>query len=240
MKINIHKSGNRSFRDYGWLKTWHSFNFADYFNPLRERFGIIRVLNDEIIEPDSSFDPHEHKNMEILLLPLNGELKFKDHAGIISTVMQDEVLIVSAGSGINYSFGNNSDSQPLEILQIWLFPKIKDIEPRYQCLQFNERERKGKFQVIVSPEIISDVLWINQQTWISRIDLYNGQSIQYHLQKDNNILMIFVIDGSIHLTGGEDVTANRRDTLEVTEINDHVDLIASDDAKLLFIEVPVD
>lgn len=240
MKINIHKSEDRAFADYGWLKTWHSFNFADYFNPLRERFGVIRVLNDEIITPGNSFDLHEQKNLEIIIIPLKGEIKYLDQSGNKSILYHDDVQINSAGSGIVYSFGNNSESLPLEILQIWLFPKIKNIKPRIQCLQFNERERHGKFQMLVSPDVISDVLWINQETWISRIDLKGGQSIKYNLQKDENVLLIFVIEGSIQLTGDDGIFAKQRDSLEITDIDGPVELIASLDAKLLFLDVPFD
>lgn len=240
MKINIHKSSDRPFADYGWLKTRHSFNFADYFNPLRERFGIIRVLNDEIIEPGCGFDMQEQKNLEILLLPLNGELKYQDQTGNKTILSHEEALIISAGAGIIHAFGNNSESLPLEVLQIWLFPNVKDIEPRIQCLQFNSRERKGKLQVIASPEIISDVLWINQHAWISRIDLKRSQSIKYNLNKESNVLLIFVIEGSIHLTDDKDIVANHRDSLEITEIDGPIEILASLDAKLIFLDVPID
>lgn len=240
MRINIHKSNDRAFADYGWLKTRHSFNFADYFNPIRERFGVIRVLNDEIIEPGCGFYIHEQKNLEILLLPLNGELKYQDQTETKTTVGHDEALIISAGAGIIHAFGNNSESLPLEVLQIWLFPKVKDIEPRIQCSQFNARERKGKLQLIASPEIISDVLWINQYAWISRIELKKNQSYKYSLHKESNVLLIFVIEGSIQLMGDSDMVGYHRDSLEITEIDGPIEILASLDANLLIFDVPID
>mgnify|MGYP000846018902 CR=1 FL=1 len=240
MKAGIHRANYRYFADYGWLKTWHSFNFADYFNPLRERFGVIRVLNDEVIAPGKGFDMHEYKNLEILLFPLNGELKYQDQSGHESTLSQDEVQIISAGSGITFAFGNNSNSLPLEIIQIWLFPKIKNINPRIQCLQFNERERHGKFQLIASPEVISDVLWINQQTWISEIDLLKGQSASYNIQKANNVIFIFVITGSILFGSNEDMEARQRDSVEITDIDGPWEFIANQDSKLLLVDAPRD
>ncbi len=240
MKINIHRANERFFADYHWLKTWHSFNFADYFNPLRERFGVIRVFNDEVMEPGKGFDMHEQKNLEIVLIPLIGELKYQDQIGNEFTLGPDDVQIISAGSGINYSIGNNSNTLSLEIIQIWLFPKIKSINPRIQCLQFNERERRGKFQMVASPEVISDVLWINQQTWISKIDLNKSQSVSYNLHNDSNVLFVFVIQGSIHLAFNEEKEAGKRDSMEISDIDGLVKFIANQDSKLLLIEAPLD
>jgi quercetin 2,3-dioxygenase len=245
MKVHIHKATERGYADYGLVKSFHSFNFADYFNPVREKFGVIRVLNDEVMEPGGMFEMHEHKNLEILIMPLKGELVQVDNHGNKSIIASDEVQIISAGSGIQHSIGNNSGIELAEILQIWLFPKLKNTEPRCQVLQFPDSDRDSKLQKIFSPALISDILWINQNAWLSRIDLKKGNSFEYSLMKNGNYVMVFVIEGSIILqdyidSDREMNVAMRRDSIEIKELKQNFTITAKSDCSLLFIDAPPD
>lgn len=237
MKINIHKSHERGYADFGWLKTWHGYNFATYFNPLREKFGVVRVLNDDILEAGASFEMHPHANLEIVTIPLSGTLELNDASGASYKLNNEEVLIISAGSGITHAEANYSDYEPVHYLQIWVFPKIKNIQPRIQKLSFNKEERRGRFQQIVSPELISDVLWINQDVWISRIDIDQPYQGEYNLNKEGNMLLLFVIYGEVTM-GGEKSTD--RDIVEISEIDKAITFTAIQKTSLLFIETPVD
>lgn len=237
MNINVHKSAERAYADHGWLKNWHSFNYADYFDPLRERFGVIRVINDYILSADQSFEMHPHSNMEIITIPLKGSLQDIDSHGHVTEINEGDVQIISAGSGITHSESNNSKEESVSFIQIWIFPKIKGIQPRYQQLSFSRKERAGRFQQLVSPEIISDVLWINQDAWISRIDIENEKMHTYNLHRDDNVLFILVIEGRVEIEGKE---ANRRDSIEILDINNSIKIEASSKAQLLFIETPLD
>lgn len=245
MKVHIHRAIERGYADYGWVKTFHSFNFADFFNPVREKFGVIRVLNDEVWDPGGKFEMHEHKNLEIIIIPLRGKLVQDDINKNKSIITSDEVQIISAGTGLQHSIGNNSRSDFAEVLQIWLFPKVKNTEPRYQVLQFPASDREGKLQKIVSPSLISDILWINQDAWVSRIDMKAGSSFEYNLMKNENYVLVFVLEGSVILkydSSGvqQSYSAGRRDSIELQEILQALTLTAQSDCSLLFIDAPPD
>lgn len=245
MKVIIHKATERGFADYGWIKTYHSFNFADYFNPVREKFGVIRVLNDEVMEPGGRFEMHELKNLEIIIMPLKGVLEQEDNDGTKSLISPGEVQIISAGSGIRHSIGNASQTELAEVIQVWLFPKIKNTEPRYQVLQFPASDRQGKLQKIVSPSFISDILWTNQDAWISRTDLKTGGSLKYQLMKNENYILVFVLEGSVVLENysnglHERFEAGRRDSMELQQTGQEINLTALTDCNLLIIDAPPD
>jgi redox-sensitive bicupin YhaK (pirin superfamily) len=204
---------------------------------LRERFGVIRVLNDHVISAGGSFDKHTHINMEIITIPLDGTLHHIDSNNHVTEINKGDVQVISAGSGVTHAESNNHSDKPLSFLQIWIFPKIKGIEHRQQQLSFSSKERMGKFQQLVSPEIISDVLWINQDAWISRIDISDNTTCTYKLHHDDNMLMIFVIEGQVIIEGK---LASRRDSIEISSINHEIQLRANSNAELLFIEVALD
>jgi redox-sensitive bicupin YhaK (pirin superfamily) len=235
MKINIHKNEERGSHDYGWLKSKHCFSFGDYFNPVREDFGVVRVLNDEIIEPDSYFSPHHQKNLEVILLPLRGSLAYRSENGFKATVGIDEVLAVSTGSGIDHSFGNPSLDEKLELIQIWIYSRIKGIEPRIQMLLFPTAERNNKLQIIAEPNYISDVLWINQEVRISRINLSPDSALIYKVNDPANQLLIFILNGNVRFSNLE-TEIKSRDTIEVTEIREDIRIIAAQPSDLLIIE----
>ncbi len=167
MKKTIYKADSRGHSDHGWLKTNFSFSFADYYNPERIRFGMLRVLNDDTIQPGMGFGTHPHDNMEIVTIPLKGELAHKDSTGGKGIIKANEIQAMSAGSGVTHSEFNNSQTDEVSLLQIWVFPKEKNIEPRYDQKTFNPEERKNILKTVVSPDKNSDALWINQDAYFS-------------------------------------------------------------------------
>lgn len=215
MNINLHRSINRGHVNNDRLQIWHSFSYATYFNPLRDRFGVIRVLNEEVMSGGSKFDSHVHRNMEILTIPLSGAYEHIDDEGSSVTVQSDEVLLISAGTGIHHIEGNYSLQDPLVFLQIWLFPKVKGINPRLERLTFSSQDRSGKLQLIASPNKAPGGLFINQDAWLHRIDLPPGAHYTYSLHKENQVVMMFVIEGSIMV---DRYKAERGDSLEISNI----------------------
>lgn len=167
MKIIVHKAGSRGFADHGWLKSNHTFSFANYYNPERIRFGTLRVLNDDIIEGGSGFGEHPHDNMEIISIPVYGALEHKDSMGNKKVIHDNEVQVMSAGRGVYHSEYNHSKSDDANFLQVWIFPKEKDIDPGYAQREFNENDLKNNLRLLVSPDKNTDTLWINQDAYIS-------------------------------------------------------------------------
>jgi len=231
----IHKANTRGYFNHGWLKTFHTFSFAGYYDKSRVHFGMLRVLNDDIILPGEGFGTHPHDNMEIVTIPIYGEVAHKDSTGHEEVIRPNEVQIMSAGSGLMHSEYNASAENELNLLQIWVFPKERDITPRYDQKMFNPELMKNSFLTLVSPEKSDDTLWINQDSYFSIGILDKGKTSEYKIKKNGNGLYIFVMNGS--LTAGGDVLENR-DGMGLEEINS-VNIKANEDSKILLIEVPM-
>jgi len=235
MKKTIYRAGDRGHANHGWLDAHHSFSFTNYYDPSKIRFGVLRVLNDDIIQPGMGFGTHPHDNMEIVTIPLKGELAHKDSTGNKGVITPNEVQIMSAGSGLTHSEYNNSKTEPINLLQIWVFPKEKDIEPRYEQKLFNPEERKNKFKTIVSPEKKSDAMWINQDAYFSVGSLDAGHKIDYKIQNKKNGLYIFLIDGEIDVNG-EKLT--KRDAIGLEDI-ESVEIVSIENSEVLLIDLPM-
>jgi redox-sensitive bicupin YhaK (pirin superfamily) len=234
MKTIEHKSSSRGYMDHGWLKTNHSFSFANYHNPEKMRFGLLRVLNDDYLAGGKGFGFHPHDNMEIITIMLEGELRHQDSMGNSEVLRENEVQVMSAGSGIQHSEFNNLPDKELNLLQIWIYPEKKDIKPTYAQTIFLSDDRIDKWQRIVSP-IGNDGLTINQQAYISRIELSEGKEISYDFHSSANGAYIFVISGNIRI--GESVL-NTRDSLGIWEANS-IEIKAENNSDILLIEVPM-
>src|SRR5512144_1799377 len=167
MKTIIHKADSRGLASHGWLESRHTFSFANDYNPDRVRFGLLRVLNDDIVQPGMGFGTHPHDNMEIISIPLYGELAHKDSMGKKEVIKVNDVQLMSAGTGITHSEFNNSEKDIVNFLQIWIFPKLKDISPRYDQLTINPAEKRNKMLTVISPEKNNGTLWINQDAYLS-------------------------------------------------------------------------
>ena len=235
MKLTVHKAAYRGHADHGWLNTWHSFSFANYYNPDRIHFGALRVLNDDTIQAGMGFGTHPHDNMEIITIVLDGELAHKDSMGNGSVIRPGEVQVMSAGTGIQHSEFNHSKVNEASLLQIWVFPDKKNVEPRYGQAEFAGEEMNGKWRTVVSPDGKDDSLWIHQQAWFSLGVFEPGSTISYTLKKSDSLVYLFLISGE--LTVGSE-TLNQRDALGIEEIKGPISMKTNKASKILVMEVP--
>ena len=235
MKLTVHRSGCRGHADHGWLKTWHTFSFAGYYNPDRMHFGALRVLNDDIVQAGMGFGKHPHDNMEIITIVLEGELEHKDSMGNGSVIRPGEVQVMSAGTGIQHSEFNHSSDNEVNLLQIWVFPDQKNVEPRYGQTKFDESDMKGKWKNVVSPDGAGNSLWIHQQAWFSLGEFKPDETISYQLKKPGNVIYLFLISGEI---GFEAETLYQRDALGLEDIDKEVILKTKKDSRILIMEIP--
>lgn len=237
MKINVHESKTRGHANHGWLDTHHTFSFAQYYNPERIQFGKLRVLNDDIVAGGNGFGAHPHDNMEIISIPLEGDLEHRDSMGTKSVIKTNEVQVMSAGSGIVHSEYNASSSERVNFLQIWIMPKLRNIAPRYDQKTIQLEEQKNEIVRVISPmEDSHDSLKINQDAYMSMTLLEKGKSINYEMQGANNGLYVFVISGSADFSGQ---ILGMRDGAEFTELSD-LTIEAKENSRVLLIEIPMD
>lgn len=235
IKTIIHRAKTRGYFDHGWLKTHHTFSFAGYYDKSRVHFGMLRVINDDVIAPGKGFETHPHDNMEIVTIPLSGSLAHKDSMGHEEIISENEVQVMSAGSGLTHSEYNASDMEEVGLLQIWVFPKEHDTEPRYDQKIFDPFLMKNTILTVVSPEKYENALWINQDAYFSLSELNAGIDIEYKIKRDGNGVYIFVINGTISIEGG---TLESRDGIGLEGI-ESVKIKAESGSKILFIEVPM-
>lgn len=235
MEKIIHKADSRGHFDYGWLKTYHTFSFSNYHDPKRVNFGMLRVLNDDTIEGGQGFGTHPHNDMEIVTVPLEGALAHKDSTGGEGVIYPDEIQVMSAGTGILHSEFNHLNDGTTKLLQLWIFPDKKGHEPRYNQKFFDSEERKNKLQFIVTPEKNNDNLWLNQDAYLSRIDLDKSNSLNYKIHTKGNGAYIFLIDGEIKVA---DETLSKRDGIGIRDA-DEFTISATNNSQLLIIEVPM-
>ncbi len=237
MKRVLHKADTRGLADHGWLQSRHTFSFANYHNPERMGFGLLRVLNDDIVQPSKGFDTHPHKNMEIVSIPISGELRHQDSMGNTQHIRAGEVQIMSAGTGITHSEYNGSDSELVAFLQIWVLPKFQNIEPRYGQQLFSYNDRKNKFQVVVSPDKDSsnNAIRINQDAWFLQGDFDTGQTGSYRIKREGNGMYFFVIEGTVTIA---DEQLQRRDAIGFEDAT-KIDFEVAENCQLLIIDVPM-
>lgn len=231
----LHKADTRGHADHGWLNAYHSFSFASWYNPDRVQFGALRVLNDDTIAAGMGFGTHPHDNMEIITIPLEGDLAHKDSMGNAETIKTGDVQVMSAGTGIQHSEFNPNADRRTKLFQIWLFPKVRNVEPRYQQITLDTTEQKNNFAQILSPNPDDAGVWIHQDAWFHLADFDAGFEKQYELKKEGNGLYAFVISGNITIDGQELET---RDGLGITDFKT-LDIKASTDAKFLLMEIPM-
>ncbi len=235
MKTVFHPATERGFNSFGWLKSYHSFSFGQFHDAEKMNFGLLRVLNDDHVEASMGFGTHGHANMEIVSIPLNGALKHNDSTGREEIIKSGDVQIMSAGSGIKHSEYNASKTEPVDFLQIWVFPKIEDIEPRYEQKSFDEKDKLNTFLTVVSPNQDDKAIWINQDAWFSLSNMDADVSLDYELHGANNGVYVFVLEGELSI---EDKFLGKRDALAIYEI-EKVNITAKTNAKVLVIEIPM-
>jgi redox-sensitive bicupin YhaK (pirin superfamily) len=235
MKTVLHEADARGRAEHGWLDSRHTFSFADYYDPERLGFGVLRVINDDIVAPGAGFGTHSHANMEIVSVPLSGSLRHEDSMGHTQVIRQGEVQIMSAGTGISHSEYNASDRDPVNFLQIWIIPKKPDITPRYGQQEFPAEKRENRFQTIVAPDSENGAVWINQDAWFSLGHFSGGRREAYPLRSNGNGVYVFVLEGGAEVAGAR---LGRRDGLGITEARE-IEIAADTDCELLVIEVPL-
>lgn len=237
MNTVLHKANTRGHANHGWLDTHHSFSFANYYNPDRMNFGVLRVLNDDRVAPGRGFGTHPHDNMEIISIPLDGDLEHKDSMGNVAVIKKGDVQVMSAGTGIMHSEYNRNADQEVKFLQIWLFPKTQNVTPRYDQISLNSMaETKGLYQIL-SPSQNDQGVWIHQDAWfhLGRFDQQDSET--YHLNKADNGVYTFVLEGSVEIEGQ---TLEKRDGFGVWNVSEINIRAMSDDARILLMEVPME
>lgn len=235
MKTILQRASERGSADHGWLKPNFYFSFANYYNPEKVHFGLLRVLNDDFIAGGGKFHTHPHDNMEIVTIPLSGAVHHKDNAGGEGIIKEGDVQIMSAGSGVQHSEANASADDELNLFQIWVFPKEKNIKPRYDQRTFDVNDRTNNWQVVVSPKEEDKALWINQDARFALTKLEAGKTIEYKNAFKGNGVYLVVVNGSVKV--GDEVL-NKRDSLGVYD-TDSFSITASEDAELMAVEVPM-
>jgi len=235
MKTIVYPAKERGHANFGWLDSYHSFSFGEFRDPKKVHFGALRVVNDDNIAGGGGFGTHPHDNMEIVTIPLEGQLAHKDSTGNEGIIRKGDVQIMSAGTGIRHSEYNASKTDAAKLLQIWVFPKQKNIKPAYGQKTFDLKDRKNNWQTVVSPDASELALNINQDARFSLVDLDAGKSISYQMKWENAGVYLFVIEGE--LKAGSD-SLSRRDALGISE-TDQINLEAVSDTQLLAIEIPL-
>ena len=235
-KIVLHKAATRGHANHGWLDSYHTFSFAGYHNPDRMNFGVLRVLNDDKIDPAMGFGMHRHDNMEIISIPLKGDLEHKDSMGNTGIIKRGDIQVMSAGSGIQHSEYNHSQNNVTEFLQIWVFPNKRNVEPRYDQITLNENDRQNKFQQILSPAPDDEGVWIHQNAWFHIGQFDKDVSSEYQIKERGNGVYVFIISGSATVEGQE---LDRRDGMGIWDINELKVTSNAPQTEILLMEVPM-
>lgn len=235
MKKIIHRADTRGFADHGWLKSFHTFSFANYRNAERMNFGLLRVLNDDTVAAGMGFGEHPHDNMEIVSIALKGSLEHQDSMGNKTIIKPNEVQIMSAGTGVRHSEYNHSKEEEVKFLQIWVFPKEKNIKPRYEQKTFSPEDKKNKLKTVVSPDHTGGSITINQDAYFSLGILDKGTIVNYKVNKSGNGVYLFVLEGTLEV--GDEIL-NRRDGMGISE-TESFDVKATSSAEVLLMEVPM-
>jgi quercetin 2,3-dioxygenase len=235
MKFILHPSNERGYANHGWLKANHSFSFAGWYDPEKIHFGALRVLNDDIVAPKMGFSTHPHDNMEIITIPLSGELKHKDSMGNGSVIHAGEVQVMSAGTGVHHSEFNSSMREELNLFQIWIFPNKREVEPRYDQIRYDLSGVKNSFLQVMSPDPNDDGTWIHQDAWIHLAETDANTNLNYPIKREGNGAYIMVIEGSATIAGQE---LNKRDAIGVWETS-NIEFHTNEATKLMVIEVPM-
>ncbi|MBE9600867.1 pirin family protein [Pedobacter sp. MC2016-24] len=232
----LHKENSRGHANHGWLDAHHTFSFAGYYNPERVNFGALRVLNDDRIDGGMGFGTHPHDNMEIITIPLTGALAHKDSLGTSSVIQHGDIQVMSAGTGVQHSEFNASDSEPVKLLQIWLFPNQKNVTPRYDQLTLDVAERHNNFQQILSPDANDQGVWIHQDAWFSLGKFDQDFETSYTIKKEGNGVYVFIINGSVEIDGQR---LDQRDGMGVWDTTAIQFKSLSQNAEVLLMDVPM-
>lgn len=235
MKQVLHKADTRGEANHGWLYSKHTFSFGNYYNPERINFGALRVLNDDVVEAGMGFGRHPHDNMEIISIPLEGDLEHKDSMGNTAVIKRGDIQVMSAGTGIFHSEYNKNSDHKVKFLQIWVFPNKKNVSPRYDQITLNEEDRHNRFQQILSPNPDDDGVWIHQDAWFHLGKLDEGFQLDYTLKQKGNGVYAFVINGQVTINYQ---ALSTRDGFGIWDV-DQLTIRSDSASELLLMEVPM-
>lgn len=232
----LHKADTRGHADHGWLSSHHTFSFANYYNPERMQFGALRVFNDDKVAGGRGFDAHPHDNMEIISIPLEGDLEHKDNLGNTEIIRQGDVQVMSTGTGVFHSEYNANKDRPVSFLQIWLFPNQLNVTPRYDQISLDIKDKKNQLQQIISPDKNDAGTWIYQDAWFNMGLFDKGKEVDYRVKKEGNGVYVFVLSGSFTIDGQAVAT---RDGIGVSGAENISIVATGDNAELLIMDVPM-
>ncbi len=231
----LHKADSRGHANHGWLNSYHSFSFANYYNPERINFGVLRVLNDDTVAPGMGFGTHPHNNMEIISLPLSGALEHKDSMGNTAVIKEGEIQVMSAGTGVSHSEYNKNKDEEVKFLQIWVFPNQKNVSPRYDQITIGELLTPNEFSQVLSPHAEDQGVWIHQDAWFHIGAFDSPTETHYPLKKEGNGVYAFILEGSAVIDGQE---MEKRDGLGLTDTNSF-GVSAEAGTRILLMELPM-
>tara|TARA_B110000977_G_scaffold200712_1_gene292249 strand:+ start:184 stop:897 length:714 start_codon:yes stop_codon:yes gene_type:complete len=235
MKKAFHAANTRGNANHGWLNANHSFSFANYHNPERMNFGALRVLNDDTIAAGMGFGTHPHENMEIITIPLEGDLEHKDSMGNIGVINEGEIQVMSAGTGVHHSEYNKNADQAVKVLQLWVFPKKQNVTPRYDQMSVRDLKKPNDFYQVLSPNSEDAGMWVHQDTWFHLGEFDVEKSLDYTLKKPGNGVYVFVIEGSFNVEGEN---LKKRDAIGIWD-TETITFTAQSESKVLLVEVPM-
>ncbi len=235
MKTLLHKSDSRGHANHGWLNSYHSFSFANYYNPERIHFGKLRVLNDDTVAGGKGFGTHPHDNMEIISIPLEGDLQHKDSMGNTAVIKEGDVQVLSAGTGISHSEFNKNENKPVKFLQIWIFPREKNVTPRYDQVSIKDLEKPNDLYQVLSPDKKAQGVWVHQDAWFHLGAFDRSKEIQYKVHKEGNGVYAFILEGEVEIAGQK---ASKRDGVGIWE-TDQFSVKTNPGSRILLMEVPM-
>lgn len=235
MNTIIHKAATRGHANHGWLNSYHTFSFANYYNPERMNFGVLRVLNDDQVAAGQGFGTHPHDNMEIISIPLEGDLQHTDSMGNVAVIKEGDVQILSAGTGITHSEYNKNNDKEVKFLQIWVLPKERNLKPRYSQISLDNIAKENAFYQILSPYKDDQGVWINQDAWFHLGKFESGHSDLYKVKKSGNGVYAFILEGEVEINATQ---LSKRDGMGIWN-TDEFTVKATKDAQVLLMEVPM-
>jgi redox-sensitive bicupin YhaK (pirin superfamily) len=233
----LHKAATRGHANHGWLDSHHTFSFANYYDPERMHFGVLRVLNDDTVSPGMGFSTHPHENMEIISIPLEGDLEHKDSMGNTQVIRHGDIQVMSAGSGITHSEKNRNTDKLTRFLQIWMFPNKRNVTPRYDQLTLNASDRHNAFQQVLSPSADDAGVWVHQDAWFHLGRFDGGRDATYHVKRTGNGVYAFVLEGSVTINGQH---LDRRDGLGIWDVTTLDLRTGPEGAEILLMDVPME
>lgn len=232
----LHKAETRGRANHGWLESYHTFSFANYHNPERMNFGVLRVLNDDTVAAGRGFGAHPHDNMEIISIPLEGDLEHKDSMGNATVIRNGDIQAMSAGTGITHSEYNKNSDRQVKFLQIWLYPNKRNVTPRYDQISLDVKERHNKFQQILSPNPDDEGVWINQDAWFHLGNFEDGIETEYTVKSEQNGVYAFVLKGSVEIEGQ---VLETRDGFGIWDVKSLKIKATAADTEVLLMDVPM-